>query len=711
MAKGRLLRILAWSAGSVVILVLLIAGIAAVSFDPDSQKPRIIAALKQATGRDLQLNGRIGLGLSLRPTIVVRDVALSNPPGFSRPAMATLDSIDLRLALLPLLNRRIEIERLIVHKPDILLETNDKGEPNWLFKPAAGAAEPAPAPGSAPTANQSTTPAQAASPLGIAIQDVLLDLGTFAYRDGKTGTFSTLSVEQAKGEANSPDSPLHLTARFSLDGTDFALTADTGPVSRVTDLNATTPWPIKVMLEVSAAKQALAKVGIDGTIANPMLGKGLGLALTAEVPDLARLGVAAHQALPELKALTLRGTVSDDPKGPAGNVAVHGLALASSAGDLAGDVTFTPGTPDSLTATLTAAKFDLDAVLKAGSAGAAKPAAGTKPAAGAPADKAHHLIPDQPLPFGQLQMINADIRATIAALRAGGADYKAIEAHLILHDGVMKLDPLSADLPQGHVAMTLDLDAGQKEPPVHLTARAPGIALQGLLAALGEPAFATGNLEVLADLRGAGESPHAIAASLDGRLGLAVPGGSFDIKRLGGSAGGVLQALNPKLLNSNADALRCFAVRLDFARGIGTFHALVLASGAVNVDGNGSIDLGNETLALALRSQAVIAGAAVTVPVHVSGPLAAPRTKVDEIGIAGANAAALTGSLGSLIGAGKSASVADACPGALALARGQTAAATAPVADPAAPQPDPVQPSPAQPKQPNPARLLQQLFR
>src|SRR3954469_15872710 len=89
--------------GLVAVVVLAVAGgaILIARFDPESVKPRIVAAVKQATGRDLVLNGRIGLAPSLWPTLTVDDVALANPPGFSRPQMVTLQRAELQLALLP----------------------------------------------------------------------------------------------------------------------------------------------------------------------------------------------------------------------------------------------------------------------------------------------------------------------------------------------------------------------------------------------------------------------------------------------------------------------------------------------------------------------------------------------------------------------------------------------------------------------------------
>ena len=145
----------------------------------------------------------------------------------------------------------------------------------------------------------------------------------------------------------------------------------------------------------------------------------------------------------------------------------------------------------------------------------------------------------------------------MGTLRLGGADIKAIEAHALLKDGVLTVNPASADLPQGHVALTLTADAGKTAPPVHLILRAPAIALAPLLEELGQPPYATGNLEIIADLHGAGESPHAIASSLDGLLGLAVAGGAIDIKQIRGAGARVLDAVAPQKSSGGASALRC----------------------------------------------------------------------------------------------------------------------------------------------------------
>lgn len=244
---------------------------------------------------------------------------------------------------------------------------------------------------------------------------------------------------------------------------------------------------------------------------------------------------------------------------------------------------------------------------------------------------------------------------------------------------------------------------------MHLTVRAPGVAVGPLLTALGQPPFVTGNLEVLADLRGAGESPHAIASTLEGTLTLVLPSGTIDLRRIGGSAVSLLQSLKLGKAAGGAGALRCFVLRADFAHGIGSVRPLVLGTALLNAEGGGTVNLADETLALTLQSRAAVAGTVVTVPVNVFGSIAAPQTKVNEVGIAGANAAALGGLIGGpvggALGGGQRPAAGDSCPAALPMARGQAAPAPAAPASPPAPSP-----APAPAKPPNAGQLLKQLF-
>ena len=63
---GRIVRYGLFSLLGLIALVVLAGGVFLARFDPNALKPRIIAAVKQTTGRELTLNGPVGLRMSIR---------------------------------------------------------------------------------------------------------------------------------------------------------------------------------------------------------------------------------------------------------------------------------------------------------------------------------------------------------------------------------------------------------------------------------------------------------------------------------------------------------------------------------------------------------------------------------------------------------------------------------------------------------------------
>ena len=64
----------------VVLLPLAALGVFLATFDPNAYKPQIIAAARNATGRELRLSGPIQVKPSLVPTITVEDAGFANAP-------------------------------------------------------------------------------------------------------------------------------------------------------------------------------------------------------------------------------------------------------------------------------------------------------------------------------------------------------------------------------------------------------------------------------------------------------------------------------------------------------------------------------------------------------------------------------------------------------------------------------------------------------
>ncbi len=290
------------------------------------------------------------------------------------------------------------------------------------------------------------------------------------------------------------------------------------------------------------------------------------------------------------------------------------------------------------------------------------------------------MIPDGKLPFGALRLADSDLRLAVEDLRMGGKDYKAVKLHAVVNDGKLALDPMTFDSPAGPVEVTATVDANAAPQPVTLKLHAPGLALQPLLEALGKPGYASGTLELRADLRGAGNSPHALAASLAGSIGLAVAKGELDSGILGDLMATLLRQRELAALANKAgmSALNCFALRVDATAGIGTVRALRLDTSTLGMTGSGTLNFGAETLDVHLRPTAGLAGTFITVPVIVDGTFADRTVHPDVAGSVTDNAltagklalGASTGGLALIIGSAIDRKLGgDPCAEPLALAR------------------------------------------
>jgi AsmA protein len=294
-----------WLLIALAVLVLLpAAGLAALllTFDPNSQKPRIQAAVEAATGRSLAL-GEVGVKLSLAPTLTVEDVALANAPGGSRRQMATIRRVEVELALLPLLSRRVEVRRLVLQSPDILLETDAEGRPNWAFTPQTRPDAPPAAPPAAPTG----AAREAGQRLGIAVDRVELMDGQVAWRDGRTGATRSLAIPRLEIRADMAGA-VRLNGQLALNGIPVALSGETGPLDRLTDPTAITPWPLRLALEAAGARLAA-----QGAIAQPRQFRGWQMAVEAQVPELQTLAPLLPDApLPPLRDLAFTANLAEN---------------------------------------------------------------------------------------------------------------------------------------------------------------------------------------------------------------------------------------------------------------------------------------------------------------------------------------------------------------------------------------------------------------
>lgn len=431
-----------------------------------------------------------------------------------------------------------------------------------------------------------------------------------------------------------------LEAAGNFRGVPLTLTAEAAPLALI----AGTPTPVALRLAAAQANASLTGIWPGA------------LRLEGSAPELERLSPLAGRPLPPLRAATLSASLTAIGRE---GVGIADLAVASSAGDLAGALEARWSPRPALSGRIGGTRLDLGALTLppvpvatlAPPAPVAPPAPAPEPAsapppAPAPAAQSGRVIPDTPLDLTALRGFDADLAFTWGELIQGEIVLREVAGRFVNQAGLARLDPFTANLPGGRLDLRLAADATGVVPIMQVRGGGQGLAPVFLI---GPSAPLTGRTDLDLDLRGQGANWRALAASASGHFGIAVIDG-----RLAGPAARVLSQL-PGF--AGGVPVTCLALRGEADQGLVRFRAFYLDGAAGRLGGEGGMSLRDEALNIRLLADLRLAGVRVRAPVPLGGTLATPRL---ELG-------ALTGSL---LGAPPTEQALPDCQTALRIARG-----------------------------------------
>lgn len=288
-------RLILWTTGVLLSLVLLaILGIALLVWgvDPDVFRSRIERAASSALGRRVELTGALQWRKGLNLRIESLGGTIANAPGFGSSPLASWRSLQLRVALRPLLDRRLQIDHIEVEGLQLNLSRSAQGV-NWNLPPAADSG-------------------QKAADLTLAIGSVGLADGTVRFSDEVGGhAWSASGLELDVNLPAQLDAPIlsftGLSLRTRLHGAPLAPTgvALQMKVPRLDFESARShidapQWQV----EWNDAKFSGA---IDATLGESVAAEGT---LRAEGPSLRRLLESASVAVPPMRDASAAGPFS-----------------------------------------------------------------------------------------------------------------------------------------------------------------------------------------------------------------------------------------------------------------------------------------------------------------------------------------------------------------------------------------------------------------
>ena len=188
---SRLLKIVLYVLASVILLIVIAAVALPLFINPNDFKPEIQTAVKENTGRDLLIEGDLDLSVFPWIGISTGKLSLSNAQGFPEQTFAEIEESNVKVKLLPLLSKKLEVSRIVLKGLTLNLAKNKQGISNW--DDLAGAkAEPEADP--TKTTTTDTEKAPSASPLAaLAIGGISIEQAKIIWDDQQQGKHTEIN--------------------------------------------------------------------------------------------------------------------------------------------------------------------------------------------------------------------------------------------------------------------------------------------------------------------------------------------------------------------------------------------------------------------------------------------------------------------------------------------------------------------------------------
>lgn len=617
----------------VVLLIVVVGGFIFIrNFDLNKYKPYISELVYEQTGRTLEINGEAKLALSFIPTLVLNDVSLSNAEWGAYPQMVSVGSLEVKLSVLPLLKRKVEIDNITIINPVINLEIAENGEQNWNMMPkakvdpktAALLKDQAVATGlvDAKTADKavdalSENP-QMLALAGFAAKNVLIENGVFNFDDRQSG--SALNVEISKFAMSVPSFDANVSAEFDVLVNGQRIKGNTVLGSVNTFLNGKVPFPVELNAEAYGAK-----LTADGVVANIMENPEYAFKATA-YNSQGNMGAPEIEFAGNVSGIPTRIGVDITSLNVNGNL-MNGTLLVQ----LANQIPY-------IDARLNSDKIDVESLMPQTKTAWQMPSLVSEAQAAA-------FVPNDKIPYEVLKQVNAYAELNVKSLVVNPqVTLENVVLNAVLMDGVLDLKPSSFNIGGGKVDVSANVNAATQN--IQLNAVSQGVIVQQLYAPLqasnnGKFGIVSGgNVDVDVKLTTKGATYRQVVENANGQLiviadkSVVRPG---DLGLLSGNF--ITQLLKTLRIDTSKKVdmdMNCAVVRADIKNGVADFpKGIAFSSKPLNVVSNGKLNLKNDALDFTVRpysGQIIDANLAQALSsfIKIKGTVESPKIVLDD---------------------------------------------------------------------------------
>jgi len=211
-----------------------------------------------------------------------------------------------------------------------------------------------------------------------------------------------------------------------------------------------------------------------------------------------------------------------------------------------------------------------------------------------------------PLPVGPLRALDLELRINADALIAAGQTITDAQVSMRVRDGVAEIDYLRGVLHQGQLDTRIALNARRPVVEAEVKGGLKGVNMNSLLASLGNADAASGRIEMGWDLETEGATSDDLVASMDGDLNVAGQDlvlEKVSVQALICSAVAVVNKIPPIAGLPSNTPITDLSLSVDFDEGVGDIEKLRFATPGVVMRGEGDISLSTLDFGFRLEGQ------------------------------------------------------------------------------------------------------------
>lgn len=552
----RVAKILGWSAGILLCLVVVAAGGLYLFVTSDYLRGQLEGRASDFTGRKTKF-ASISIDWGATSNVRLDGVEIANAEWGEAPHMLKVEQVDFDIRLWPLLKGDLVLPRLVLRKPEIEIEVGDKEQLNWSMSetPAATGAAKALEPD-----NRYDTPL---------IGQLEITDGKLAYHDAKRKLELDGSVTTATGKAgDQPHAELSLEGK--LEGQPLQVRFVGGSVLALRDTEQ--PYPLDLDIAFGATK-----LKAKGTVHDPFKWTGANVDLTLSGPNMSDIYPLLGIPGPPTPPYTITGKLEREP----GVWKFVRSKWRVGESDLTGEVTIDERKkPEFLTAKLVSQKlvFEDLAPLIGAPPGRKTNVSAKQAQTQQQLEATGDLFPNVPLHIEKLRAMNMDV--TLDAKKVIAPPWLPVQAlafRVVILNGVATVRPLTmAVFGGGTIKGELVMDARTDTPPVRADLRFGEIELKNFFRESRYFDATQGKIQGRLSLAGAGRSLAQVMSTADGHLALALGGGSVSSLMVSLAGLQIFDALVLYVTGDNRIPIKCAMGRLNFRHGNVAFDRTLL---------------------------------------------------------------------------------------------------------------------------------------